>query len=98
VRVTTDKARCYPPALHAVLPGVEHRRSKYLNNRLERGHSHLKQRLYPMRGFKRGASADILARGHALIRNLRGGFSSLTAAVAPHLRLAVAWPRLALAI
>jgi hypothetical protein len=54
----------------------------------------LKQRLYPMRGFKRGASADTLARGHALIRNLRGGCSSLTAAVAPHLRLATAWPQL----
>ncbi len=25
VRVTTDKAKCYPPALRAVLPGVEHR-------------------------------------------------------------------------
>ncbi len=95
VRVTTDKAKCYPPALRAVLPGVEHRRSKYLNNGLERDHSHLKQRLYPMRGFKRGSTADTLARGHALIRNLRGGFSSLTAAVAPTLRLATAWPQLA---
>jgi transposase-like protein len=26
-RVTTDKARCYPPALRAVLPHAEHRRS-----------------------------------------------------------------------
>jgi transposase, IS6 family len=93
-RVTTDKAKCYPPALRAVLPGVEHRRSKYLNNGLERDHSHLKQRLYPMRGFKRGASADTLARGHALIRNLRTGFSSLTTAVPPNLRLATAWPQL----
>jgi len=98
MRVTTDKAKCYPPALRVVLPGVEHRRSKYLNNGLERDHSHLKQRLYPMRGFKRGASADTLARGHALIRNLRGGFSSLTADVAPNLRLASAWPQLARAL
>ncbi len=51
-----------------------------------------------MRGFKRDASADTLARGHALIRNLRGGFSSLTATVAPTLRLATAWPQLAQAI
>ena len=83
VRVTTDKAKCYPPALRAVLPGVELRRAKYLTNGLERDHSHLKQRLYPMRSFKRGAPADTLARGHALLRNLRGGFSCLTAAVAP---------------
>ena len=93
-RVTTDKAKCSPPALRAVLPGVEHRRSKYLNNGLERDHSHLKQRLYPMRGFKRGISAATLARGHALIRNLRGGFSSLTDEVAPNLRRATAWPQL----
>ena len=97
MRVTTDRAKCYPPALRAVLPGVEHRRSKYLNG-LERDHSHLKQRLYPMRGFKRSASADTLARGHGLIRNLRGGFSRLTTAVAPNLRLAMAWPQLARAI
>ena len=93
-RVTTDRATCYPPALRAVLPGVEDRRSKYLHNGLERDHSHLKQRRYPMRGFKRAAAADTLARGHALIRTLCGGCSSLTAAVPPPLRLATAWPEL----
>ncbi len=51
-----------------------------------------------MRGFKRGASADTLARGHALIRNLRGGFSRLTEGVTPTLRLAAAWPELMQAI
>ena len=87
-RVTTDRAQCSPPALRAVLPGAEHRRSKYLNYGLEREHAHPKQRLYPMRGFK---------QGHALIRNLPGGFSpvtaavTLTAAVTPSLRLAAAW-------
>jgi transposase-like protein len=65
---------------------------------IERDHSHLKQRLYPMRGFKRSASADTLARGHALIRNLRGGYFGLSAAVPPNLRLATAWPQLTLAI
>jgi transposase-like protein len=97
-RVTTDKAKCYPPALRAVLPGVEHRRSKYRNNGLERDHSHLKQRRYPMRGCKRGRSADTLARGHALIRTLRGGFSRLTETVVPNLRLATAWPQLTPAV
>jgi putative transposase len=97
-RVTTDRAKCYPPALRAVLPGVEHRRSKYLSNGLERDHSHLKQRLYPMRGFKRGISAATMARGHVLIRNLRGGFSRLTEDVSPNLRLAAAWPQLTQAI
>jgi len=97
-RVTTDKAKCYPPALRIVLPDVEHRRAKYLNNGMERDHGHLKQRLYPMPGFKQAASADIIARGHAHIRNLPNGFSLLTGVVPINLRLAVAWPQLALAI
>lgn len=97
-RVTTDKAKCYPPALRAVLPQVEHRRSRYLNNGIERDHSHLKQRLYPMRGFKQAVSADTLARGHALIQNLRNGCSTLTMHVPVKLRLAVAWPQLTRAI
>jgi transposase-like protein len=94
-RVTTDKAACYPPALRACLPTVEHRSSRYLNNGLERDHSHLKQRLRPMRGFKRRPCGDTLARGHALIQNLRNGFSTLTAAAPQPLRLAAAWPQLA---
>jgi transposase-like protein len=81
-----------------VLPDIEHRTSKYLNNGLERDHGHLKQRLYPMRGFKQAASAASIARGHALIRNLRNGFSDLTVAVPRLLRLATAWPQLAQAI
>jgi transposase-like protein len=97
-RVTTDKARCYPPALRAVLPGVEHRTSKYLNNGLERDHGHLKQRVYPMRGFKQAGCAGVIARGHALIQNLRTGFSELTAGIPRRVRLASAWPQLAQAI
>ena len=38
--VTTDKAKCYPLTLHAVLPDAEHRRSKYLNNGMERDFAH----------------------------------------------------------
>lgn len=97
-RVTSDKAKCYPPALRTVLPYVEHRTSKYLNNGLERDHGHLKQRLYPMRGFKQAASADLLARGHACIQNLRNGFSTLTAMVPRALRLMTAWSQLTQAI
>jgi len=93
-RVTTDKAACYPPALWTAVPEAEHRTSKYLNNGLERDHGHLNQRVKPMRGFKRLRPAETVARGHGLIQNLRKGFSTLTAAVPRHLRLAVAWPLL----
>jgi IS6 family transposase len=93
-RIVSDRARCYPPALRAVLPSVEHRCSRYLNNALERDHGHLKQRLRPMRGFKDPASADVVVRGHALVQNLRNGFSPLTAAVERRLRLLTAWRQL----
>ncbi len=94
-RVTTDQAKCYPPALRAVLPEAEHRTSNYLNNGLERDHQHLKGRLRPMRWFKTRGGASNFCRGHALIRNLRQGFSSLTVTVASPLRLASAWCALA---
>jgi transposase, IS6 family len=94
-RIVTDRARCYPPALRAVLPSVEHRCSRYLNNALERDHGHLKQRLRPMRGFKDPASAEVVVRGHhALVQNLRNGFSRLTAPVEHRLRLLSAWSQL----
>ena len=51
-----------------------------------------------MRGFKQSASADLLARGYALIQNLRKGFSTLAAAVTPQLCLVTAWAQLTTAI
>jgi transposase, IS6 family len=93
-RATTDRAAAYPPALRQLLPAAEHRCSKYLNNGIERDHQHLKQRLRPMRGFKRLHSAATVTRGHALVQNLRNGFSALTVGVPRQLRLATAWPEL----
>jgi IS6 family transposase len=94
-QVTTDKAKCYPSALRAVLPAAQHRSSKYLNNGLERDHQHLKGRVRPMRRFKTASNASSFCRGHAVIRNLARGHSSLTADVTPGLRLATAWSALA---
>ncbi len=94
-RVTTDKAKCYPPALRAVLPAAEHRSSKHLNNGLERDHQFLKGRVRPMRRFKATETASTFCRGHALIRNLGRRFSRLTAGAPPRLRLAIAWTALA---
>jgi transposase-like protein len=80
------------------LPAVEHRRSRTLNNGIERDHGHLKQRRRPMRGFNSAVSSDILARGHALVQNLRNGFSTLTAVVPRCFRLMTAWQQLTLVI
>ena len=96
--VTTDKAKCYPSALGAVVPFTQHRRSKYLNNPLERDHQHLKGRVRSMRRFKNVGAASNFCRGHALIRNLAGGYWPLTAEVAPRLRLASAWSALGAAL
>jgi hypothetical protein len=48
-----------------------------------------------MRGFKQAASADTLARSHALVQNLRNGFSTRTAGIARTVRLATAWSQVA---
>ena len=97
-RPLLGEVACHPPVLRTLLPSAEHRSSKYLNNGLERDHGHLKQRLRPMRGFKQLTSADGFTRGHALVQNLRYGFSSLTDRVSRPMRLATAWPHLARAI
>ncbi len=97
-RVTTDKAKCYPLALRAVLPNAEHRTSKYLNNGLEREHQQLKGRIRPMRRFKTPGGASNFSRGHTLIRNLEHGCSVLTEEVPPRQRLATAWSVLAAAL
>ncbi len=97
-RVTTDKAKCYPPALRVVLPTAQHRTSKYLNNGLERDHQHLNGRVRSMRRFKTTGSASNFCQGHAVIRNLACGFSSLTTEVPPRQRLATAWSALAVTL
>ena len=75
--VTTDGAAAYPPAIRAALPPVAHEVGKRVQQRIERDHQHLKGRLRPTRGFKTLAGARVLCRGHAFVRNLRGGFYDL---------------------
>ncbi len=84
-RVTTDKAKCYPPALRAVLPLVEHRTSNYLNNGLELDHQHVKGRVQPLRWFNSPGDASNFCQGHLVIQNLGRGFSQLTEEVPPRI-------------
>ncbi|GHO71348.1 hypothetical protein KSC_102400 [Ktedonobacter sp. SOSP1-52] len=57
-QVTTDGHSSYPRAIRETMGSdVQHRTSKYLNNRLEQDHRGMKQRYYPMRGFGNFASA-----------------------------------------
>jgi putative transposase len=50
--VVTDQLASYPPALKRVLPGVEHRRHKGLNNRAENSHRPVRKRERVLQRFK----------------------------------------------
>lgn len=54
-RVTTDGHASYPRAIVEVLGAdVQHRVSDCLTNRIEQDHRGIKQRYYPMMGFRAG--------------------------------------------
>jgi len=51
-KAPTDGHDAYPRAVRETLgPGVYHRTSRYMNNRIEQDQRGSKQRSYPMRGF-----------------------------------------------
>jgi len=57
-QVTTDGHDASPRAIRETLgPAVQHRTSRYKNNRIEQDHRGIKQRYYPMRGFGSFVSA-----------------------------------------
>ena len=97
-RITTNKAKSYPKVIRTLLPDVEHRSSKYLNDGLERDHQHLKGRVRRMRRFKQTVSASNFCRGHSVIRNLARGHSTLTNVLPVRQRFVTAWAALAAAI
>jgi putative transposase len=50
--IVTDKLKSYGAAKRAVLPSVEHRQHRYLNNRAENSHQPTRQREQRMQRFK----------------------------------------------
>jgi putative transposase len=50
--IITDKLKSYGAAKREILPGVEHRQHRYLNNRAENSHQPTCQRERRMQGFK----------------------------------------------
>jgi putative transposase len=57
-RVVTDKLKSSGAALRDLLPGIEHRRHRYLNNRVENSHHPTRQRERHMQGFKSPGQAQ----------------------------------------
>ena len=49
------------------------RKSKYLNNLIEQDHRRVKQRLYPMLGFKSFSNATVTISGIELVQKIRKG-------------------------
>ena len=68
--IVTDKLRSYGVAQRQLLPGVEHRQSRYLNNRAENSHRPTRRRERQMQRFKSPEqaqhflSADAFIHGH----------------------------------
>jgi hypothetical protein len=50
--LVTDKLKSYAAAKRQILPGVEHRQSRYLNNRAENSHQPTRRRERQMQRFK----------------------------------------------
>jgi putative transposase len=68
--VVTDKLRSYGAAKREILPGVEHRQSRYLNNRAEVSHQPTRRRERQMQRFKSPRQAQQFLSSHAQIHNL----------------------------
>src|SRR3984957_7224711 len=67
-RVTgTDKLRSYGVAQRQLLPKVEHRQSRYLNNRAENSHRPTRRRERQMQRFKSPGQAQNFLSPHAFI-------------------------------
>ncbi|MEU7473027.1 IS6 family transposase [Streptomyces sp. NPDC044984] len=70
--IVTDKLRSYSAAHREVMPSVEHRSHKGLNNRAENSHQPTRQREGVMKGFRSGGGAQ--------------RFPSVFSGVSPHFR------------
>ena len=69
-RVITDKLGSYVAARKAIMPNVEHRSHKGLNNRAENSHLPLRKRERQMQGFRSWPALQQFAHTFSTVRNL----------------------------
>ena len=67
--LVTDKLRSYAAAKREVMPAVEHRQSRYLNNRAEVSHQPTRRRERQMQRFKSARHAQRFLSVHSRIHN-----------------------------
>ena len=65
--IVTDKLRSYGAARREILPDVEHRQSRYLNNRAENSHRPTRRRERQMQRFKSSDQAQGFLYAHSFI-------------------------------
>ncbi len=65
--IVTDKLRSYGVAHRQLLPNVEHRQSRYLNNRAENSHRPTRRRERHMQRFKSSRQAQDFLSAHTFI-------------------------------
>ena len=65
--LVTDKLKSYGVAKREILPGVEHRQSRYLNNRAENSHQPTRRRERQMQRFKSAGQAQRFLSAHGPI-------------------------------
>ena len=65
--IVTDKLRSYGVAQRQLLPKVEHRQSRYLNNRAENSHRPTRRRERHMQRFKSPGQAQDFLSAHSFI-------------------------------
>jgi putative transposase len=68
--IITDKLASYGAAKREIMPGVEHRQHKGLNNRAENSHQPTRQRERQMKRFKSAGQAQRFLSAHDQINNL----------------------------
>jgi putative transposase len=68
--MVTDQLASYPAAKRELMPGVEHRRHKGLNNRAENSHQPTRRRERQMKRFKPAGQAQRFLPAHDRINNL----------------------------
>ena len=66
----TDKLASYGAAKREIMPGVEHRQHKWLNNRAENSHQPTRRRERQMKRFKSPHQAQRFLSVHAQVSNL----------------------------
>jgi putative transposase len=84
-RMITDKLGSYAAARRQIMPAVEHRSHKGLNNRAENSHLPLRRRERAMQGFRSPGGLQRFASVFSAVRNLFVPSRSRRSALATHL-------------